>query len=119
MGQELGELDGLTYVSFPKHLEIPEQPEEIVYDVIELTPELREALKAINPYCKCVDNQLRNKIRERYDGEDEMYLTRICVGNLMGVYEFRPGEQEEVAAYTKFVEELRDWARDERAKIGL
>lgn len=119
IGNELGTLDGLTYISLPDGTELPEQPTEIGLAQVTMTDELRAALKAANPHCRLVDQQIRAKIRERYDAEDEMYLTRISVGNLMGIYTYLPGEQQAVFEYGAYVESVREWARLEREKVGL
>jgi len=119
VGNELGVLDGETYVSLPNDAVLPEQLSEINCQAVTMTDELKSALKAINPHCKLVDQQIRTKIRERYDAEDEMYFARISIGVVMGVYQFLPGEQEAVLAYGAYVEEVREWARLERAKVGL
>ncbi len=119
IGNELGTIDGLTYISLPDDAVLPEQPADIGLAQVTMTDELREQLKAINPWCKLVDQQIRAKIRERYDAEDEMYLTRISVGNLIGIYTYLPGEQQAVLDYGAYVEGVREWARTERAKVGL
>ena len=119
IGNELGTIDGVTYISLPDEAVLPEQPTEIGLQPVVMTDALKEQLKLINPWCKLVDQQIRSKIRERYDSEDEMYLTRISVGNLMGIYTYLPGEQQAVLDYGAFVEGARQWGRDERAKVGL
>lgn len=119
VGNELGTIDGVTYVSLPDGAILPEQLPEINCQPATLTDDLKEQLKAINPHCLLVAQQIRSKIREKYDAEDEMYLTRISVGVIMGAYQFLPGEQDAVLAYGAYVEAVREWARVERAKIGL
>ena len=119
IGNELGTIDGVTYISLPDEAVLPEQPTEIGLQPVVMTDALKEQLKLINPWCKLVDQQIRSKIRERYDAEDEMYLTRISVGNLMGTYTYLPGEQQAVLDYGAYVEGVREWARTERAKVGL
>ena len=119
IGNELGAIDGETYVSLPTDSVLPEQLPEINCQPVTMTEELKSALKAINPHCKLVDQQIREKIREKYDAEDEMYLSRISVGNLMGIYTYLPGEQQAVFEYGAYVESVREWAREERAKVGL
>ena len=120
VGNELGTLNGVTYVSLPDGAVLPdEQFPELTIEQIEMTDELRTQLKSVNPHCRLVDQQIRAKIRERYDAEDEMYLTRISVGNLMGSYTYLPGEQQAVFEYGAYVESVREWARLERNKIGL
>jgi hypothetical protein len=119
IGNELATINGVTYLSLPDDVVMPEQPAAITLTPVVLTDALRAELKLINPICRLIDQQIRAKIRERYDAEDEMYLTRISVGALMGAYVFQPGEQEAVAEYGAYVEGVRAWARDERAKVGL
>lgn len=119
IGEELGFIDGYYYASVPDDISLPTQHEGTDVTAVTLTDELKENLKKVNPYCKLIDQQIRTKIRERYDAEDEMYLTRISVGTMMGVYTFLPGEQQAVVDYGAYVESIRQWARDERAKIGL
>lgn len=116
---ELGTIDGLTYVSIPDDIVLPEQPAEINLQVVSMTDELKEQLKLINPWCKLVAQQIRAKIREKYDSEDEMYLTRISVSVLAGMYTYLPGEAEAVVEYGQYIESIRQWGRDERAKVGL
>ena len=119
IGNELGVLDGETYVSLPDDAVLPEQLPEIACQSVAMTDELKSRLKAVSPHCKLVDQQIRAKIRERYDAEDEMYYSRISIGAMMGVYQFLPGEQEAVLEYGAYVEGVREWARQERAKVGL
>jgi hypothetical protein len=35
------------------------------------------------------------------------------------MYPFGPGEQAELVAFGAYVEQCRQWGRDERAKLGL
>lgn len=119
IGNELGTIDGLTYISLPDDAVLPEQSAEINVQPVAMTDALKEQLKLINPWCGLINQQIRAKIRERYDAEDEMYLTRISVGNLMGIYTYLPGEQQAVLDCGAYVEGVREWARLERAKVGL
>lgn len=48
-----------------------------------------------------------------------MYLTRITVGQMAGMYEMEPHEPALVAEYQAFIESVRQWGREERAKLGL
>jgi hypothetical protein len=119
IGNELATINGVTYISLPDDALLPEQPSEITLAPMVLTDALRAELKLINPICRLIDQQIRAKIRERYDAEDEMYLTRISVGALMGAYVFQLGEQDAVLEYGTYVEGVRSWAREERAELGL
>lgn len=114
---ELCTLDGYTYISGPDAL--PDQPAQITVEETTLTDELREAIKTASPQCQLIYKRMQEKIRVRYCAEDEMYLTRIAVGQLMGSYEMQPGELEAVAEYQTFIEAIRQYGKEERAKIGL
>lgn len=119
IGNELGMVGDETYVSLPDDAVLPEQLPELNCQPVTMTDELKAQLKSVNPHCKLVDQQIKDKIRERYDAEDEMYFARISIGVVMGVYQFLPGEQESVREYGAYVESVREWAREERNKIGL
>ena len=118
-GMEIATVGDVTYVWVPDDQTIPEQPPEIDPQPVTLTPELREAIKKASPWCWLVTDRMQALIRERYTQEDEHYLTRISVGVLAGIYTYEPGEQEQVLAFGQFVESVRAWGRDERAKVGL
>lgn len=119
IGNELATINGVTYLSLPDDALLPEQPTDIILTPFVLTDALRAELKSTNSICRLIDQQIRAKIRERYDAEDEMYLTRISVGALMGAYVFQAGEQEAVIEYGAYVEGVRAWAREQRAELGL
>lgn len=68
---------------------------------------------------KAIDSQIQSKIREKYALEDEQYFARIGVGVALGVYEFQAGEREALLEFGAFVENVRQWGRDERAKLAL
>lgn len=119
---ELCTIDGVTYVALPEGESLPEsQPEQIAESIAEVTinDELREAIKAASPHCKLIAKRMEAKIRERYSLEDELYFARISVGALTGQYTYEAGEAETVAAFGEFVEECRQWGRDQRAALGL
>jgi hypothetical protein len=59
------------------------------------------------------------QIRGRYSMSDEAKFARIGVGVALGVYTFEPGEQAELLAFGAYVEQCRQWSRDEKAKLGL
>lgn len=105
---ELCTLDGTTYVSVPDATVLPEQPTEIADSVTEvtLTTELRERIKAESPHCQLIQQRVVERIRARYSIDDEIKLLRIA-------------PSVETTAWNAFVEECRQWGRDERAKLGL
>ena len=118
---ELGTLDGLTYVSVPDGVVLPEQLPQVAatLQTVTLTPELRAQLKAISPHCALIAERMVQTIRARYSIDDEMFFARIGVGAAAGMYQPTPGELAEMQAFGEFVEAVRQWGRTERAKLGL
>lgn len=116
---ELCTLDGVTYVAIPAGVTLPEQPPEITIEPVDMTPELREQIKAASTHCALIAERMEARIRSRYSLSDEAYFARIGVGAALGVYQFEPGEQDEMLAFGAWVEFARQWGRDERAKLGL
>lgn len=116
---ELCTLDGVTYVSVPDSVTLPDQPTELTITEATITPELRDAIKAESPHCRLITERMEQRIRERYSLSDEQFFSRIGVGAALGAYTFAPGEQDELLAFGAYVEAARQWGRDERAKLGL
>ena len=118
---ELGTLDGLTYVSVPAGVTLPEQLPQVAATLqpVTPTPELVAQLKAISPHCALISERMVQKIRARYSIDDEMFFARIGVGAANGMYQMTPKERDEMQAFGDFVESVRQWGRAERAKIGL
>ncbi len=118
-GQEIAIIDNWRYVYFPDSVTVPEQPEEIQWTLLELTDELKEQIKSNSRQCELISQWMQERIRAAYPLEDEQYFARIGVGVALGAYTFQPGEQEALLAFGAFVESVRQWGRDERAKFGL
>lgn len=118
-GQEITIIDNWRYVYFPDNVTVPEQPEEIQWTELTLTDELKEQIKANSRQCQLISQWMQDRIRTKYSLEDEQYFSRIGVGVALGAYTFQPGEQEALLAFGTFVESVRQWGRDERAKFGL
>ena len=68
---------------------------------------------------QAISDEMQRKIREKYAIEDEQYFARIGVGVALGVYEFQADEREALLEFGAFVESIRQWGRDERAKLAL
>lgn len=124
LGEGLVELcaldDGYTYFSVPDDARLAdEQPEQVQIEEVTLTDQLKEQIKASSPHCQLIYARMQEKIKASYCDEDEKYLTRISVGQLAGWYTMQPGEMEQIAAFQKFIEGVRQWGRNERAKLGL
>ena len=116
---ELCTLEGVTYVSVPDSVTLPDQPTELTITETTITPELREQIKAASPHCALIAERMEARIRSKYSLSDEAYFARIGVGAALGVYQFEPGEQDEMLAFGAWVESARQWGHDERAKLGL
>ncbi len=118
---ELGTIDGLTYVSVPDGVTMPEQLPQVAATLQTVTPtaELLAQIKAASPHCALISERMVQKIRARYSIDDEMFFARIGLGSVLGVYRLPPAEMAEIRAFGEFVEAVRQWGRAERAKLGL
>lgn len=103
---ELATIDGMTYVSVPDTIVLPEQPKEISVKEIVMTTELGEAIKAASPHIALVNERVVAKIRERYTVDDEFKMLRV-------------GPSNETDAYNDHVEACRAWGRGEKERLGL
>ena len=116
---ELCELDGWRYVAVPDSV-IPTVPAELAtWEAVNLTSELREAIKAASPHAQLIAQRVVELIRAKYPLDEELYFARIAVGALQNSYTLLPGEAEALAQYQADVEAAREWGRAERVKIGL
>ena len=116
---ELCTLEGVTYVSVPDSVALPDQPAELTITETTITPELRDQIKAASPHVALIAKRMEQRIRERYSLSDEQFFSRIGVGVALGAYTFGAGEQDALLAFGAYVEDARQWGRDERAKLGL
>jgi hypothetical protein len=103
---ELCTLDGWTYVSVPDSITLPQQPEELKVEAVELTDDLIAAIRAASPHILLINDRVVERIRERYSVNDEIKMLRI-------------GPTPETEAYNDWVEECRAWGRAEKEKSGL
>ena len=114
---ELCTLNGYRYISGNiNELIVPEQ---ITLELVELTPELKEELKANSHYLQLIASRVIERIRAKYPRDEELYFARISVGALQGTYTLQPGEAELLQQYQVDVEEAREWGRQERENLGL
>lgn len=117
---ELCTIAGVTYLAVPDELlPLPEQPEGIDLQPVELTPELKERIRAASPHLQLIARRIIDKIRSRYSIDDELFMARMAGGISTGLYEPTESELAEVAEYGAFVEGVRAWGRAERAKLGV
>ena len=103
---ELCTINGITYVSTPDTLTLPEQPAEITVEEATVTSELIEEIKAVSPHVQLINSRVIDMIRERYSINDEIKMLRI-------------GASDETSAYNDYAEACRAWGRAEKAKLGL
>lgn len=116
---ELCTLDGVTYVAVPDALTLPDQPPELTVAPAVLTDELREQIKAASTHVQLIGQRMIDRIRATYTIDDEMYFARIGVGTSLGMYTPSSDEIQAMTVFGEFVEAVRQWGRDERAKLGL
>lgn len=116
---ELCTIDGTTYVAVPDGVTLPDQPAEITVAPVDLTPELREQIKAASVHCAFIAERMVQKIRAVYSIDDEMFFARIGVGAATGMYQPNAGELADMQAFGEFVETVRQWGREQRAALGL
>ena len=105
----------------PDCVTLPVQHPQIAKSVmpVDLTPELRDRLKAVSPHCALISERMVQMIRARYSIDDEMYFARIGVGAATGMYTPVESELAEMQAFGEFVESVRQWGRAERKRLGL
>lgn len=118
-GRELADVDGWRYVHFPDTATVPQQHTEIQWQAVTLDPALKDQIKAASRPVKLIADAMQQRIRDVYSVEDEAFFARIGVGVALGAYAFQTGEQEALLAFGAYVESVRQWGRDERAKLGL
>ena len=80
---------------------------------------LREQIKAASPMVRLIGQRMIDQIRASYTIDDEMYFARIGVGAATGLYTPTQDEMQALTVFGEFVEGMRQWGRDERAKLGL
>lgn len=99
----------MTYVCLPDGASLPaEQPAEIAASVqaVTLTDAQRDAIKAVSPHVRLINERVQAAIAERYSYADEIKLLRTA-------------PSPEMVAYNAYAEECRAWGQVEKAKLGL
>lgn len=106
---ELCTIEGVTYVCLPGGLAMPaDQPAEISasIQVVALTDELRDAIRAASPHFALINARVVEQIRARYSQDDEIKCLRLA-------------PSPETSAWNAWVEDCRAWGRDQKAALGL
>lgn len=123
-GQELATLaDGRTIVVlFDGHTLSKDQPAAIqagIETLANLSDDLKEQIRAASPHVRLINQRMQDRIRERYSVEDEMKFSRIGVGQALGQYQMSAKEATALKDFGVYLEECRQWAKGERAKLGV
>ena len=102
---ELCTINGVTYVSVPDDVELDDN-QPVDYQTVVMTDELRELIKSQSTHVQLIDERVKAKIAERYSLSDELK-------------EIRNSSSPSFAVYADYVEECRQWGREQKAKLGL
>lgn len=103
---ELCTIDGVTYVSVPDDIAMPDQHALITYAVVVLTSELTEAIKLASTHVQLIDQRVREKIADAYPIHEEIKLLRAAPST-------------EFDAYNTFAEACRQWGKEQKTLLGL
>ena len=99
-------LDGYVYASVPDGVLLPEQPEQIIVEEIEIDENLKARIKAASPQIRIINERVVEMIRERYSITDEIKMLRLA-------------PSEETAAYNDYAEDCRAWGRSQKEALGM
>ena len=102
---ELCTIDGITYVSVPDDAELADN-QPVAYQTVVMIDELRELIKANSTHVQLINDRVKAKIAERYSLSDELK-------------EIRNSSSPSFATYADYVEECRQWGREQKAALGL
>ena len=105
---ELCTVDGMTYISVPESLKLPEQPEQISLEAVTLTAEIQEKLKRASTHIGLINQRVQEKIRTQYSLEDELQILRM-----------RNEDVVKFSGYDVFIKECCTWGDGEKTKLGL
>lgn len=106
---ELATIAGVTYVSIEDGVTLPTQPTEIAGSVAIVDSadrSLMDVIKASSPHVQLINTRVVERIRQRYSIDDEIKMIRIA-------------PSDDSTDYVQYVEECRDWGRQEKAKLGF
>ena len=115
---ELGEIDGWHYVAVPDDVTLPAQWPEIQWQAVDLTPELKATIKQLRPFLLIKELQ-QATIRARYSQEQEFRISRISVGNLLGLRDMQPSERQEAIDFGNFIESVIHQGKLSKQKLGI
>lgn len=105
---ELCEIDGITYVSIPDAATVAKQDASIDAKAATLDAKKKEEIRTASYVVKFIKQQVRDKIREKYELDDELKLLRL-----------RDTNKDEWDKYNAHAESCRAWGEAEIAKLGI
>lgn len=105
---ELCEIDGITYVSIPDAASVAKQDAAIDAKVATIDAKKKEEIRTASYVVKFIKQQVRDKIREKYELDDELKLLRL-----------RDTNKDEWDKYNAHAESCRAWGEAEIAKLGI
>jgi len=115
----LCEFDGWRYVVVPDGI-TPTIPQELTtWEIVVLTPELRESLKNASHLCAFAKTRFIDTIRSKYTLDDELYFARIATGTLLGSYNMQGDEPSLLTQYQTDVENARTILHQTYTDLGL
>lgn len=103
---ELCTIDGITYVSIPDTILLPDQPPEIQLTEVILNDALKQQIKDNSCHVGLINSRVQEMISKKYSIQDEIKLIRTA-------------PTPEYTVYNDYVESCRTWGRNEKAKLGL
>jgi hypothetical protein len=123
--QELATLpDGRTVVVLFDGHDLPKDQPEAIQASIEVLPtplpdDLKAAIREASPHVRLIGTRMQDRIRAIYSQEDELKFSRIGTGQALGIYKMTDAEKAALMAFGEHLEACRQWAKGERAKLGV
>lgn len=106
---ELCTIDGETFIVVPDGVKLPAQPpiiESTIKEVVNFKEGEKDKIKKASPHVRLINQRVVEKIRERYDINDELKMLRT-------------GPTAETSEYFDYCEACVAWGKAEKAKLGL
>ena len=111
---ELCVLEDETYVSVPDDIVLPEQPKIIskTLEEVQLDDTLKVQISKASVHVQLLNQRVVEKIREKYDVNDELGMTRKKVAA-------ETGSATKFNSYNTYVKSCIAWGDSEKTKLGL
>ena len=115
---ELCEIDGKTIICVPDNsrLEVPEKVKTL--EELILTDAVKQVIKKNSDHIQLINRRVVEKIREKYDMNDEMKLIKKMLRFLVTKTAPDVGSLSEFNLYITHVDTCITWGNEEKAKLG-